>query len=317
MEEQYRRVGRPHAGGTVGRRAIVLCAVPTLFLGVTYFFLVEYVLREYAIPKEIVPLLRFGGGGLVLLFTLVALAFGIQISDRISRPLQALLRIVEVDQVPSGQHGYLPKSDIELRYLFLRVHTLVQQNRSGAQTLRELEALSREVEGLCGAFRLANERMQLPGGLGGEERDGPTGKLTDELERFWTRLRKDLEQIERELREFLRILTERETAWAVSRGETEGAVREVERLGTVWSLEIELARRHSPGLPGSLGSCFQEFTTATERLRNATRSDGHVVDAVADLRGEVAKMRATVDRWLGGEGHAGEIGQTSTPPRGE
>lgn len=301
MEEQHHRLRRPAPGGAVRKRVILLCVMPTLVLGVTYFFLVEYILREYAVRSQVVPLLRYGGAGLVLLFGLVALACGLQITDGISRPLRALLRIIDGDQAPVDQTGYLPGSDAELRYLFLRVHTLVQQNRSGAQTLSELEALSREVDGLCKMFRRANERMQMPGRINGEDRDGSAGRLTQELGHLWSSLRKDLEEIERELGEFGRILTEQETAWAVSLGETEGAVREIERLGTVWSLEIELARRKAPGLPGSLGSCFREFTSATERLRAVTGSDGRAVGAVADLRGEVARMRETVERWLGGE----------------
>ena len=306
MEEQHHRLSRTKPDGSVRKRVILLSVMPTLVLGITYFFLIEYILREYSIWNRAVPLLRYGGAGLVLLFTLVALACGLQITDGISRPLRALLRIVDGDQAPPGQTGYLPGSDTELRYLFLRVHTLVQQNRSGAQTLGELESLSREVDGLCKKFRQANERMQMPGRLGEEDQDGSTGELTQELERLWTRLRGDLEEIERELGEFSRIRTEQETAWAASRGETEGAVREIERLGTVWSLEIELARKNAPGLQGSLGSCFQEFTAATERLRTATGSDGHAVGAVADLRGEVARMRETVDRWFGGEAHEEE-----------
>jgi hypothetical protein len=286
---------------------ILLCVLPTLVLGVTYFFLIEYILREYAIQNEVVPLLRYGGAGLVLLFTLVALACGIQITDGISRPLRALLRIVDGDTAQPGHAGYLPESDTELRYLFLRVHTLVQQNRSGAQTLSELESLSREVDGLCRMFREANERMQIPGRLS-EDQDGSTGRLTQELGRLWTRLREDLEEIESELGELSRILAEQETDWAASRGETEEAVREIERLGTVWSLEIELARKRTD-LPGSLGSCYQEFNVAAERLRAATGSDGGPVGAVADLRGEVARMRETVDRWLGGETQRDEVSE--------
>jgi hypothetical protein len=297
----------------VRKRVILLCVVPTLVLGITYFFLIEYILREYAIRSEVVPLLRYGGAGLVLLFTLVALACGIQITDGISRPLRALLRVVDGDQAQPGHAGYLPESDVELRYLFLRVHTLVQQNRSGAQTLSELESLSKEVDGLCRAFREANERMRLPGQLD-EGHNAPTGELTQEVGQLCTRLREDLDEIERELRDLSRILTEQETAWAASRGETEGAVREIERLGTVWSLEIELARKRAPELPGSLGSCYQEFNAATERLRAATGSDGGPVGAVADLRGEVARMRETVDRWLGGEAQREEAAE---PPRGE
>jgi hypothetical protein len=180
--------------------------------------------------------------------------------------------------------------------------------------LSELESLSNEVDGLCKMFRQANERMQMPGQLGAEDHGGSTGQLTRELGHLWTSLREDLKEIERELGELGRILTEQETAWAVSRGETEGAVREIERLGTVWSLEIELARKNAPELPGSLGSCFREFTAATERLREATSSDGRAVGAVADLRGEIARMRETVDRWLGGEAQGEEI---SEPLRGE
>lgn len=313
MEEQQDHPQKPSPGGSIRKRVVLLCILPTVLLGVTYFFLIEYIIREYAIPSEVVPLVRYGGAGLVFLFTLGSLACGIQVSDGLTRPLRALVRVVEGYQIPPGQADYLPGSDTELRYLFLRVNTLVQQNRSGAQSLKDLESLSTEVEELRKGFRLANERLQVPRLLhGGGE--GPTGKLTEELERFWTSLHDDLRLIEGKLAEFVRILTEQETAWAASRGEVEGAVREVERLGTVWSLEVELARRRVPDLPGSLGSCFGEFSTAADRLRGATRSDGQAADAVADLRSEIAKMRETVDRWLRDEV---ETERFSAPMRGE
>ena len=70
MEEQQDLARKASPGGSVKKRAVLLCILPTVLLGVTYFFLIEYILREYTIPGEVVPLVRYGGGGLVLLFPL-------------------------------------------------------------------------------------------------------------------------------------------------------------------------------------------------------------------------------------------------------
>ncbi len=84
------------------------------------------------------------------------------------------------------------------------------------------------------------------------------------------------------------------------------ALGDIERLGTVWSLEIERARQDLPTLPGSLGSCFREFAAAIERLRDAARSNGAGAHALNGARGEVLRLRETIGEWLRGEVQVGE-----------
>jgi chromosome segregation ATPase len=294
---------------------LILCLLPTVLLGITYFFLVEYILREHAGLMQIPPLLRYGGGALILLFTFAALASAIHLSDRIRRPLRALTKIAEGTPPPPGQTTYLPDSDPELRFLFLRVQTLVQQNRSGAQSLSELESLRQEVEELSTDFRRANERLRVPT-LVTDDGEASRGRLTEEIHRFWERLRADLVEVEEKLSSLVETLTREESAWASSSGEAEGALRDVERVGTVWSLEMEIARRELPHMRGSLGSNFEEFKAATERLRKASQSNGGAVAAVSGLRSDVAALRDTITKWLQSE-QQGQHEDGSAPMRGE
>lgn len=297
------------------KRILILCLLPTVLLGITYFFLVETILREQTSLHVIPPVLRYGGLVLILLFGLGALASAIHLSDRVIRPLRNLKRIAEGVQPPSPQTNFVPESDPDLRFLFLRVQTLVQQNRSGAQSLSELESLRQEVEDLGAGFRKANERLQVPTLLG-EEAGRPTGKLTDEITRFWERLRLDLVEAESKLSGLMKRLMQEESTWAASSGEAEVALRDVERFGAVWSLEIELARRDAPQLRGSLGSSFEQFSAAIERLREASRSNGDAVAAVAGLRSEVATLRSTIGKWLQTEQQP-QHKDGSAPMRGE
>jgi hypothetical protein len=208
--------------------------------------------------------------------------------------------VAEAQNSSPGPTAYLSDPDPYLRRLFLRVFTLVQQNRSGAQTLKELESLRSEISTLRDRIRLAATVSILPeprAGGGGEL----TGDLIVEMERFWARLRADLETVEGKLMQLVRSLGENETVRVQTIAQIDDALGDIERLGTVWSLEIERARRDAPSLPGALGACFREFAAAIERLRDATRLNGAGVHTIEDARGEVVRLRETVGEWLRGE----------------
>ena len=275
------------------KRILFFTVLPTVFLGVTYFFLVEYVAREFTLRSEEVRILRYGGGGVLLLFSLAALAGGAHLSDSIRRPLRMLSRISEGAEVAAEQTAHIPDSDPDLRFLFLRVHTLVQQNRSGAHTLGELEALKREVEEISEEIRRSNEGGALPNGISAAE-NGPAGPLTREIQMFVDRLRDDLDSIDRGLVEIAESLSEQEAIGARKAGDAEEAVRELERLGTVWSLAVEIARKETGAIPGEVGSCFHEFTGATRRLRETLLSISRGAAAAADVRSAAVTLRRTI-----------------------
>ncbi|MBD3163108.1 MAG: hypothetical protein GF346_11800 [Candidatus Eisenbacteria bacterium] len=289
-QEIARRVG---SGTSVKKRVLLFTVLPTVFLGVTYFLLVEYVAREFALRPEALRILRYGGAGMVLLFSFAALASGAQLFDSIRHPLRTLSRIAEGTQVPPEQAAYLPDSDPELRFLFLRVHTLVQQNRSGAQTLGELESLKKEVEEVGRAIQRTNDQGILPEALAVGE-PGPAGSLSREIQRFVDRLREDLDTIDRGLAEIAEGLADQEARGATALGEAEARVREIERLGTVWSLALEMARRIAPAIPGEVGSSFNEFTEALRQLRESLHSSGWHARAVAEVRSAAVTLRRTI-----------------------
>ena len=272
--------------------ALFLCVLPTLLLGATYFLLVEFALREPRVAGGgVLTILRFGGMALGLLFVLAALGCGLVLADRFLRPLKALLRVAEGSEGPDGSQGstaYLSTSDPELRGIFVRVRILVQQNRTGGEALRELESLHGEVAELCNALRRVGGRI-LQVQPTQVRPDGPAAMILQEIEQGAAGLKEGLQTIERGLVDLNRILAQEEKASATCRHEVEAALQEIERWGTVWSLEIERARRDLPGLPGTLGSCFREFGVAMERLRGAARVQGDPVGTLRQARTEIAK----------------------------
>lgn len=309
--EEFRDMPRKlGATSSVRRRVLLLCVLPALLLGVTYFLLVEFAMREILRVADVPPLLRYGGAALAFLFALVALGVGSMLADGFLRPLRALLRVAEAQEASPGPTAYLSDPDPYLRRLFLRVFTLVQQNRSGAQTLKDLESLRGEVAVLRDRIRLAAAVSTIPEARAGDV----TGELAAEMERFWARLRADLTLVEGRLAELVRSLGEHETDRLKAIAQIDDALGDIERLGTVWSLEIERARRSAPALPGALGSCFTEFAAAVERLRDATRTNGSGVDQLEDVRSEALKLRGTMGEWLRGGVQIEREDASSQPP---
>jgi hypothetical protein len=274
---------------------IPLCLIPTFLLGVTYFLLVEYVMTQRLGAEQATTFLRVGGAGLILLFVMASLACAVQISDRMVRPVRALLRVAEGAEIVRAQGPVFPAADAEMRYLFLRVHTLVQQTRSGAQAVLELEDLRREVEEVTKQFRAARGSFRPPEIPAGRP-DSAAGRLAHEATRFVRRLRSDIGRIEGGLDESSSLLAELSNASSRNGAELEASAEDVEKLATVWSLEIERMRRNAP-LPGSLGSCFHAFRAALQRLHGAIRARSGVEDALVQAREEVDALRRVLVTW--------------------
>jgi hypothetical protein len=123
--------------------------------------------------------------------------------------------------------------------------------------------------------------------------------------------------LEGKLAEIAQEMAEGEARWTASVGEAENALRDVEMFGTVWSLEIELARRHAPELAGSQGASFQEFTGAAKRLREASKTNGRAVGTFAGLRTQIAALQRTITQWLQNDEETERERDASAPLRGD
>ena len=301
----------PARGRSLRTRIIFFCLLPALIGGLTYYLLVEFVLRESLRLESTPPLLRYGGIAVVVLSALIALGFGLLLADGVTRPLRTLRRVAEGSEEDLDLIGSSISSDPELSRLFLRVHTLAQQNRAGAQALRELHALQGETIAVTEDLRRATELSFLPASISGRALNGSPGKLSAGLEKFIGSLRGELAALDEALRDLSRRL-DGDGARSEDRNKAiEVAIREVERLGSIWSLELEMARRYAPQMPGELGSNFRGFVSAVEQVRRAAEGQGNGETSLADLRTDVARLHETLTAWLRPEGTTTPAGRPS------
>lgn len=116
--------------------------LPPAFLGLSYFLFVECVL-ETRLPSGtfLSLLLRAGGLGLVLISLVLAGACGYLVGDRLIRPVRLLLQLAESGGLPSSRALFLQSRGREIYELYRLVSVLVNQNKSGARALEELERL--------------------------------------------------------------------------------------------------------------------------------------------------------------------------------
>jgi hypothetical protein len=313
--EELQSSPRPSVrGNSIRNRILLLCLLPTLFLGATYLLLVEFVLRESIRIGEVPPLLRFGGIGLVALFALVSLGCGFSLADSALRPLRSLQRIADGANSPEGAEAYdLLARDPDLRRLFTQIQMLTQQQRAGLQALAELDALHRELGDVRNLLRECAGGRGLPALplRGSGEMDST---LVRELDRFCSELRAGM----REIDEGLRTLDARLSARVA--GEPTMLDRDLERLerlGTVWALNVEMSRRPTSERGDDLGACFRDFSTVLGEVRSKTRPADGSVGSVEDARSEVARLRRIVAQWLRVDREGGGGDAPSTQSRGE
>ncbi|MDM7916273.1 MAG: hypothetical protein QUU85_13580 [Candidatus Eisenbacteria bacterium] len=334
----------PHLRSAAGRRsirsqALLLCALPVFLLGVSLILLVEFGLREGGATGAVTPWLRYGSILLVLLFTMASLACGSYLAERTVRPIRALLHVAEGFHLAVDPPSPILEPDPDLRRLSLRIHTLVQQNRSGARAMMELEALRDEAKGVLARLREAGDRVPAPGTaptpISGVASD--LGRdLREEIDRYWQHLRDDLTGMAARAERIAQFLdaaaTEAEERPAQKGQAAEGQAEvqsaevqaekapaekasgrgngtrpaaeefaDLERLATVWSLEIERARRAVPDLPGSLGDCFHAFQRSFDALRGRFADKPLPRGEARVVRAETEALRAQIDRWLGSD----------------
>ena len=301
-------------GSAIRNRILLLCLLPTLLFGATYLLLVEFVLRESTRIAEVPPLLRYGGVGLVVLFVFVSLGCALSLADGVLRPMRALQRIAGESETGNGPEAYdLQTTDPDLRRLFLRVNMIAQQNRAGMQARAELMALQREVSAIRSELRRFWAGEGIPGPTN-PTAGGSVSGLAGEADRLWAGLRAKRAEMETTLQSLEGGLAQMSAGgW---HGVLPGLDR-LERLGTVWSLEVELARRRSPQMSGDLGSCFREFTSAIAELRRMAQCSGPGEDSLAHARSEVARLCGIVAEWLRTESEVGGADSSSTSLRGE
>jgi hypothetical protein len=301
-------------GSSIRNRVLLACLLPALFLGATYFLLVEFVLRESAHMGEVPPLLRYGGIGLVTLFMLVSLGCGFSLADAVTRPLRTLQRIADGGEIPEGDGaGDLRARDADLHRVFLRTRMLAQQNRAGMQALEELEDLRAETAEIQRELRRCAERGGLPDPMGNDRISSPS-RLARDLQGFSVELRVGLEELDSGLQRLDGRLASRERTAAT------GVLADLDRLeraGTIWSLNVEMIRRRSPESRDHLGACFEEFSAVLTDLRRRLRSEEESGESVDDARSEVARLRRIVAQWIKGDPEVGGANRPSAHSRGE
>jgi hypothetical protein len=301
-------------GSSIRNRVLLACLLPALFLGVTYFLLVEFVLRESAHLGEVPPLLRYGGIGLVALFLLVSLGCAFSLADAVLRPLRTLQRIADGADAPNGGEGEEYRAgDADLHRLFQRTQMLAQQNRAGVQALEDLEGLRAETAEVQRELRRCAERGGLPNPLGNGRLAPPT-RLAQELQGFSSELRAELEDLDAGLERLEERLEER---IAPEGAGVQADLDRLERAGTVWSLNVEMVQRRSPESRDDLGACFREFSTVLADLRRRLQPHGEAGESIDDVRSEVARLRRIVAQWLKGDLEAGRASRPSVRLRGE
>jgi hypothetical protein len=254
--------------GFLRTRAVFLTLLPVLFLGTIYFLLVEYALHETLGLAHVMLMLRIGGGALIVLFLVVALGCGLSIHDHMRRPMQAIQHAIDGNgfYVSEPETDLPVTSDPEVRRLLLRVRALVQQNRAGAQALSELDAVRVDKGELAEALR---------------------------------KMREDLERLREDLGRLAGTLGQGEIVETSAASRNESLLADLERLATVWSLQIERARRDIPQLKGDLGSCYRDFSEVLERLRVSLRAETRGEPLlVMGARSEVVRLQETISGLL-------------------
>lgn len=314
MEELQSSSRSSVRGNSIRNRILLLCLLPTLFLGVTYLLLVEFVLEESIRIGEVPPLLRYGGIGLVVLFALISLGCGFSLADSALRPLRSLQRIADGANSPEGPEGYdLLARDPDLRRLFTQIQMLTQQHRAGVQALADLDALHGELGDVRNLLRECAGRGGLPDAplRGGAELDST---LVRELDRFCAELRAGMKEIEEGLRAIDTRLSARAAGEATM---LDPDLERLERLGTVWALNVEMSRRSTLQRGNDLGACFRDFSTVLAEVRAKARPVDGAVGSVEDARSEVARLRRIVAQWLRVDREGGGADAPSTQSRGE
>ena len=289
--------------GSLRRRIVLLVALPTALLGLTYFLFVEYMLENPS--GELGLVLRVGGAILLLLGLVLGVTSGYLLSERVTRPIRLLIRLADSGETEAGRTTFLHHREWEIFELYRRVHSLAQQNRAGARAVEELESLRSGLASLRGELSRRGQHGILPAITLPAE--APWSEIAQSLEANRQRslafiaelaertsaLRRELELLGESLGlanagQFVSVGdftdSQRDAARATLRPATLGRVR---RIGTVLALETERLR---PANGDSLGQWLDRF----EHDMCALEAE---VDSLVSGHGEEQKDRSRTDRW--------------------
>jgi len=250
------------AGGRSGQgfrtRLLLSFLLPLLLLGTVGFLLLDSAAGKHPqLDSKQTILLGFGAAFAVSVLLAVGLA--VNIGDRVTRPVLRLLRLMDAGQLRVLMSApRFPRSDIrEIGALTERVRALVQQNLSGAEAMRDLEALSEEVSRIleaAGSGRLADPDYEGP---------HVTQALT---------------------RRLLAYLRERETALA-------GACEGLERLKNLLLADWRDQRERIEGISQRLQAQFVQANEAAVHASSVIKELGGAREAVARLEEAASVLR--------------------------
>ncbi|MFN8547372.1 MAG: hypothetical protein U0527_05220 [Candidatus Eisenbacteria bacterium] len=291
--------------GSLRRRVVILAALPSCLLGLTYFLFVEYVRASGTMQTTFV--LRVGGAVLVLLALVLGLASGYLLSERVTRPIRLLVRLAESGDIGAGRAAFLHHREWEIWELYRRVHSLVQQNKAGGRALEELESLRsglgtlrqelnrRGQHGVLPAMLLPADGVWSEIGQSLEANRRRTLAFVHELGERLRALREDLESLG-QVRGFSRAdANDRNPASTPSESAPRGAasLARLRRTGTVLALETE---RWAPRGGRRLGEWIERF----DRDMRALETDLSALATVGPPADEIASFEVVWGRTLDG-----------------
>lgn len=298
--------------GSLRPRLVVWVALPVLVLGVSYFLFVEYVLESQGVGVEGVRIaLRIGGGALIAISLVLAAACGFLLADRVSRPIRALLRLVDSGELTTGRSVFLHHRDWEVFQLYRKVNALVHQNQAGAKALAELESQRTSIDLLRQELqRTGQHGIALPVKLGEPGRLEP---ILDVMEANRTRilsflgeLRERVEELRAETEQLRGPLDRIAMEKLVSPESTNGHDRPVEgmesfqrmrsalvrlkRLGTVWSLEAERLRLNP------VGEIYERFAHEVDEMDRSIETMTNEIE-LAHRNGHSSELTHMLESW--------------------
>lgn len=258
-------------------RLLVFFIAPVLLCGAGMIVLAEIMLEGPGGPISTTSV-RMLYAGILLLGLLLATGLALYVGERVTQPIARLLRAMDAGGFRRvGRHSVVA-ADWEMGVLAERVEILLQQNRSGAQAVEQLDALREEV---AAVLHEATEGSLDPGSWPPDRASHPlTRQLldffrgqTEEADGAVASLRKLQGLLEQDWREETRCIEE-----IVGRTErnfieqTQVAI-ELEKIGRLWAREatatapqkIEMDPAAESDAVGEIGCALTELRLGFER----------------------------------------------------
>ncbi|MBD3235605.1 MAG: hypothetical protein GF330_02745, partial [Candidatus Eisenbacteria bacterium] len=130
--------------GTLRTRLLFFFVLPVLACGAGMIVLIELLLIGAGGPLSATGL-RALYIGVLLVGLILSTALALHVGERVTQPIAGLLRRMDAGHWRSAPHPRRGVSDWEMGVLEERVAVLLQQNRSGARAVEQLDALRDEI----------------------------------------------------------------------------------------------------------------------------------------------------------------------------